>query len=531
MTLFPVQCAALVELADHGGVLLQAGVGKGKTLISALAATVTGAERPLLVVPANLKQKTIRDFRELARDWRVAPIRIESYEQLSRAAGAQILATYRPDLLILDECHKAKNPAAAVTRKIRRYVRETRAAGVLLRVLDMSGTLGKRSILDFADLARWAQPNHCPLPDNHAELLNWAAAVDEKVAESQRAEPGALVLLGGDGTTPLEMARTGLQSRIFSTPGYIATSSNEVANCSLIVQCHQVNVSREVDDAFRTIKNWQTPCGLDIASGIEMWRHCRELATDFYYRWKVPPPLEWMAKRRAWCKAVRETIQHNRRGLDSEDDVRREVLREGEKHPLWRVWDDWREIKPTFELETEPVWIGTHCLDFVSAWAARNVGLIWTEWPIVGQRLAKALGVEYYGREGLNSAGRAIDAPGVEDGSRCAVASIKANGTGRNLQGIWSRALVTSAPPTGTECEQMIGRIHRTGQVADEVVFDFMIACREQWNGFLQSMRDAQFHSSVLGSQMKMLASGKSADIVIPEFNETGGAWASPRKD
>lgn len=531
MVLFPVQCATLVELADHGGCLVQAGVGKGKTLISALAASVVDAKRPLLVVPANLKQKTIRDFRELAKDWQVRPIRIESYEQLSRTAGAQILITYKPDLLILDECHKAKNPKAAVTRKLRRFIREARAAGIQIRILDMSGTLGKRSILDFADLARWAQPVNCPLPDNHAELLNWAAAVDEKVPAAQRAEPGALVLLGGEGTDGLEMARTGLQSRIFSTPGFIATTSNDVANCSLIVECHQVHVSKEVDEAFATIKRWQTPCGLDIASGVELWRHCRELATDFYYRWKVQPPLEWMAARRAWCKGVRETIQYNRRGLDSEDDVRREVVREGERHPLWRVWEDWRELKPTFDLETEPVWIGTHCLDFVKDWASRNTGLIWTEWPIVGVRLAKALGVEYYGREGLNSRGQAIDAPGIEDGSRCAVASIKANGTGRNLQNIWSRALVTSAPPTGTECEQMIGRIHRTGQPADEVVYDFMIACREQFNGFVQSMKDAQFHSSVLGSQMKMLASGKSADIVIPEFKETGGAWAAPRKD
>src|SRR5678816_3906205 len=122
----------------------------------------------------------------------------------------------------------------------------------------------------------------------------------------------------------------------------------------------------------------------------------------------------------------------------------------------------------------DSVWCATHCLDFVKEWASRNTGLIWVEWPIVGMRLAKALGVEYYGRNGENAAGQRIDAEGVEDGSRCAVASIEANHMGRNLQTIWSKALVTSAPPTGTKNEQMIARLHRQGQLEDNVHYDYM---------------------------------------------------------
>jgi hypothetical protein len=521
MTLRPVQVAALAELYDHGGVLLQAGVGQGKTLISALAGTVLAAARPLLVVPANLREKTAREFRELAKHWRIAPVRIVSYEELGRAGGMALLERYSPDLLVLDEAHRAKNPRAGVTRKVRRYVREQRAT---VRVLVMSGTLCKRSILDFAHLARWARDRATPLPEHQGELVLWSSAVDEKVAKIMRVEPGALSLFGGTGDDELEAARTGLRDRIFSTPGFIATTRNDVPDCSLIVEAHEISLSAEVQDAFEALKSWTTPCGLDIENGLELWRHCRELATDFYYRWRVPPPPEWLAARRAWCKAVRAVLATNRRELDTEDQVRREVVAAGERHILWPVWREWQEVRPTFELETVPVWCGTHCLDFVREWAARHVGLIWVEWPIVGQRIAREVGLEYYGREGLNAHGRPIE---DEKGDRCAVASIAANGTGRNLQ-FWSRALVTSAPPTGTAAEQMIGRIHRPGQMADEVTYDFMIACREQMNGFAQSLRDAGFHNALLGSEMKLLAGSRTADILVPQFDRIGPAWREP---
>ncbi len=527
MTLLPVQCAALVELHDWGGVFLQAGVGQGKTLISALAAAVVKAKRPLLIVPANLREKTKRDLRALAEHWQVPPITVASYEEVGRGG---LLETLQPDLVILDEGHKAKNPGAKITRKLRRYVKARREleqvqGRPLLWVLVMSGTLCKRSIIDFAHLARWSQPNRCPLPIPPGELKSWALAVDEKVADRSRVDAGALLMLGGEGTDELTQARTGLQARIFSTPGFIATTRNDVPDCSLVVECHQVELSDEVQDAYEELRHYRTPCGLDIENGIERWRHARELATDFYYRFKVPPPIPWMNARRDYYRSARHVIQYGMlAGVDSEADARKWIRKKG-KGPEFEALTRWEAIEPTFELETLPVWCSDHCLRFVQAWAAKHTGVIWTEWPIVGMRLAKALGIEYYGREGLNRHGQPIEA---EDGSRSAVASIKANGTGRNLQTIWSRALVTSAPPTGTDVEQMLGRLHRRGQLADEVVFDFMIACEAQWSGFVQSMRDADYHNQVLGSDMKMRDGQKAVDIVIPLFDASGPAWKKP---
>ena len=54
-------------------------------------------------------------------------------------------------------------------------------------------------------------------------------------------------------------------------------------------------------------------------------------------------------------------------------------------------------------------------------------------------------------------------------GDRIVVASIAAHGTGKNLQA-FDRAFFVQWPRSGKDGEQTVGRIHRYGQMADEVV-------------------------------------------------------------
>ena len=72
--------------------------------------------------------------------------------------------------------------------------------------------------------------------------------------------------------------------------------------------------------------------------------------------------------------------------------------------------------------------------------------------------LALGLGVPVYG------SGTNIPA---ETAHLCG-ASIAVHGTGKNLQA-WSNQLVISPPSSGKAWEQLLGRMHRTGQQADEV--------------------------------------------------------------
>lgn len=544
MTLFPVQVAGLVEIHDTGGWFGQAGVGSGKTLVTFLAPVVLEAKRPLLIVPSKLHGKTEREFRFYQDHFHLTEMRIRKLQVLSRAGGAdEMLTSYEPDLIILDEAHKCKSTTAACTKKIRAYLRAARAAGRKVHVVLCSGTFAKRSIEDFTHLAQWAHPENCPLPIvSTGERLLWSKALDEGVPEQQRVEPGALRVFmdpDDDSEDDTERARRGVQRRIFDTPGFLATRSNDVANCSLVIEAHQIPVPKDVDDIMAAVKDtWQKPShqgydGDTIDSAAAMWATCRGLACGLYHYWRKPGPPVWMARRRAYKAAVRKKLHYSRH-LYSPKEVETELLRVGDDAKteidlvLWETYKAWKEVEDTFKPDTAVHFCSDFALNWVAKWAEENTGLIWVEWPAFGQRIAKKLGLKYYGQMGFASDGEFIEAASPK---HCAVASIEANYEGRNLQHIWSKAAVTSCPTTGARDEQLIARLHRTGQLEDEVTVDYMIASREQYNGFFQAMRDAGFHNAIFGSAMKRHDGGKTADFIIPEFRRVGGAWAEPRRD
>ena len=70
MILRSLQALALAEASDFKGALLLLPVGHGKTLVSYLLPTVLKAQKPLLLVPGKLKQKTQKEFKELSKHWK-----------------------------------------------------------------------------------------------------------------------------------------------------------------------------------------------------------------------------------------------------------------------------------------------------------------------------------------------------------------------------------------------------------------------------------------------------------------------------
>jgi hypothetical protein len=118
----PIQALALRDIAICGGLFGPIPVGFGKSLISFLSFYVADSVRPLLVLPAALLAKTERERKQYAKHWLIPEIRLCSYELLGRVQGAQILETYKPDMIVLDEGHRARNKHAAVTRRLSRYI-------------------------------------------------------------------------------------------------------------------------------------------------------------------------------------------------------------------------------------------------------------------------------------------------------------------------------------------------------------------------------------------------------------------------
>lgn len=512
-TLRPLQAQALYEMGRDRGFFGPLRVGSGKTLITLLSAGVLSAKMPILLLPAHLVEKTERERRELSRHWRIpTSTRILSYQMLGRAEHAKDLEFYKPDLVILDECHLAKNKRAGVTKRLIRYFREFPNT----LCVAVSGTVMKDSLRDFAHIIRWCLKKNTPLPESEEELDLWCDAVDEKVNPFQRMAPGALTVFSG-GREDLSSVRQGIQARILETPSVVGSTGDQVA-CSLYIQGHLYEVGPQTEQHFSTLRNlWELPTGWRISEAVEVWRHARELALGFHYEWDPQAPKAWLAARREWAVFVREILSHSRT-LDTELQVVNAIdagslrtrLDEGkEKLAAWRA------IKPTFTPNTIAVWHDYAPLEFCANWMQKGAGIVWCEHVLFAEALAKATGKPYFGAKGVDASGRPI-----ESAQGAVIASIAANGTGRNLQA-WSRNLITSVFTNAPQAEQLLGRTHRDGQTADQVINDIMLGCAEHYAGFERARAAARAQQDLLGHTQKLLI----ADVVFPPRPFESDRW------
>jgi hypothetical protein len=514
MRLRPVQALALFELMSTGGLFGPMGVGTGKTLVTLLAAVVANATRPLLLLPAALLEKTIHERDELMWHWNVSTsTRLYSYQRLGREQAAKELELYRPDLIIADEVHKLKNKRAAVTRRVARYMADYPETAFVA----LSGTVIKNSLRDFAHILRWCLgAENAPIPQSEGELEEWADALDERVQPLQRVRPGVLVKLARPedaGEDDLATARQAFRRRLVETPGVVASLNAEQVDCSLVIEGKTYAVNASTEENFDRLRHaWETPDGWALSEAVEVWRHAKQLALGMHYEWRPRPPEEWLARRRAWAKFVRDELACSRT-LDSEKQVRTAVelgeLKDG------GVLAAWKEIEPTFKINAVAVWHDDTALDICAAWMKREKGIVWVEHTFFGRELAKRTGAPYFGQNGRDDKGRNIEDVSV---TGPAIASIASCGTGKNLQYKWSKNLITSCPSGGDLLEQLLGRTHRPGQEADEVTVEILVGCIEHLDAWESACAEAKMSRDMLGQPQKVLF----ADVVFPDRDDLG---------
>ena len=519
----PVQAIALLEAYNEQGLFGVIRVGGGKTLITLLVALVMGAKRPLLLLPAKLIAKTEREMQQLAKHWKIpTTIRLVSYEKLGRANHALLLEQYKPDLIIGDEIHKIKNPQAAVTRRVRRY-----QAATPTRMVGLSGTITKRSLRDYAHIASWCLPKGCPLPQKYSELEQWANALDEKCNPVNRSAPGSLLELATEEERktldPIVAARRGFARRLMETPGVVKTKDGPAdIGCSLQINSLVLNNNNlEAEAHFEQLRRaWEVPDGHPLADAVAVWRHAREMALGFFYRWNPRPPQVWLEARRSWASVCREIITNNRQGLDSELQVARMVADGYGKHlhapELYRAW---KLIEPAFKPNTEAVWFDDTAINAAADWGHKHKGLIWIEQTEFGKKLAEVSGLPFYHRKGLNAEGQPVEA---EEGKRSVIVSLGSNSEGRNLQQFHEN-LITSPMPNGSQWEQTLGRSHRDGQKEDEVTCQVLVNCLEHGTAFHQAVRDAHFMQDTTQQEYKLCFADK--DFVSPDELATLRGW------
>jgi hypothetical protein len=424
------------------------------------------------------------------------------------------LDTLAPDLIIADEAHKFANSSAVRTGRFKRYFVNHPST----RFVAMSGTLVKTAIANYSHLADFALRSKSPVPRAYSAVVEWDGALSPK--SRQKAHPGALQNLANlcrvasDGTEGISVEE-GFARRLESTPGVIVTTG-EGLDIPIVVRKRELSMPPEVVELLKQVeKTWTRPDGADLlpssrredemSAGLTVAMVTREIQSGFFHRWKwknseTPEQIsQWMQARKEWTRALRERLKRPSPHMDSPKLLRdacerwrlgfkvgSEIFPPQTRHPCtWNCpeWPEWREIKDTVTPESEVVWVSDFLAKDASEWVRENprAGIVWYLNPAMGEKIAELSGAPLFGRGEVASA--AIQ---QEKGDRTIVASILAHGTGKNLQRFHNSLIVQM--PRGTDMlEQLLGRMHRTGQTAPEVSVDVYLygSLRESFDSTL----------------------------------------------
>lgn len=505
MNFWPIQSAALIEASIADGLFAPIAVGFGKTLVTLSLPEAMNSKNAVLLVPPALKKKTITEIKNLYSKHFHLPLdrlTIVAYSELSSAKKATILEDIAPDLIIADEAHALRHKTSARTKRFLRYAKEHPEC----RYAFLSGTMTNRSILDYAHLLELALRKNSPLPYRWHELKDWSGALDVKPSYTMM--PGVLTKL----CEGKETVREGFRRRLVETQGVVATSEDSLGT-GLIVRRRVPALPEIIEETIQVVrKTWQIE-DEEIDSPLEFWRILRQLSCGFYYRWVWPDgkkDFEWLEARAAWNKAVRERLKLNRAGQDSPllcfNAAQRywEWAREGKSGPCpensWDApeWPAWSEQKHKSVPPTIPIWLDDFLIDdalkTARAQSKHGPAIIWYEHRVLGERIAEEGSLPHFG------AGT--------DASDCRepiiVCSMRTQGTGKNLQ-YYSYNLLTSLPPNGSVFEQVVGRTHRPGQTADDVLVDWYGHTEATMEALSAVIEDAEYMEETTGQRQKVL--------------------------
>ncbi len=530
--LLPIQAWALTEARKYGGILGPIKVGGGKSLLDILTPMVVGSKVAVLLLPPNLKhQMRAVDWHYYGQHWRLpnlpgerfytpgAPIlHIVAYTELSGASSSDLLQRLNPDTIIADEAHSLKNRKAA---RAKRFLRHFKSAPNT-KFFCWSGTMTTKSVRDYAHLSQHSLKAGSPLPTNYAVIEEWAGHLDPI---DFRAPIGALAQFG---TSP--DAREGFAKRLRTTPGVITSGDGVTCAASLVCQKRHIDVPGEISAKLRQLEaDWERPDGGEaFVDALSVIRCANELSSGFFYRWIWPRGEtvavidRWLEVRKNWHKELRERLKTPAVHMDSplllakaamrwimgythieRDPAGNEIRRvqippktKGGPLPSWNseFWPEWSEVRNTAKPETEAVWVDDFLAADAASWGKKDHGVIWYDFSAFGKKVLELDPTLVFCGPGEEGNVRVAELRGKER----ALCSIRAHGTGKNLQ-MFSRALVANP---ANNLEQLLGRHHRQGQLADEVIFDFYAHTESYRRAIDTAKNRSDYSEQTLSSQM-----------------------------
>lgn len=486
----PIQAACFEALHHEGGLAGPVGVGHGKTIVVLLASVVLQRKHAIVITTApNVPGMRATYYHDVKPNFLTSPVDpiFISFDDLSTPRPRDALDLLEElaqgidpaDLVIaVDEAHHLKDPKSARTFRFLSFCLERPQIAVVV----VSGTLIGQDIAKAAHLFGIALRERSPLPLDDTHLRSWAECVNLKgkpaPSDWARIEPlwqwagHTQPIRTAHGTARTTAIQQAFQKRYRCAPGVVASQEGSLGTALNIVGVDP-GVSDEVLAALTALTDAsEDPNGDPITDDVVRWRLGRYLSVGFYYvyDWPGEPDDEYLQAKRAWGRLVRRELEFRRaRGYDSEARVAAKLAEDIAKGrrptALHQAWIEWQKVLPRWGTAGPPnkaVWLSHDFVNHAVAWAKsqKKPAILWYE-SLAVEAALRQCGLPVYGQ------GSTAPEFGRAEPHTCAM-SIEVHGTGKNLQN-FERQYLVEIPPNAESFEQLLGRLHRPGQVADEV--------------------------------------------------------------
>lgn len=466
------------------------------------------------------------------------------YSYLSTQDSVELLDTIAPQLIICDEAHYVKNFTAVRTKRLFSYMKKNEE----VRLVALSGTMTDKSLKDYHHTIRKVLGNNCPVPMASMMAMEWAAIIDSGVGVPTESQLNFFTPLREwakenfkeDFPADREGSRKAFKKRLISAPGVVATEDAPIGT-SLVIKNEPVEEyqkSKNWDQLSNLIRdveqNWITPNGDEISYAVHSFKWLYELSSGFYNSLVWPAP-ELITERsnlsfvqakehlersqehhlavQAYNKELRQFLTYRSRpGCDSPMLVGLEILKNGPKivgQKLFKLYKlvESLDFEGRIKRDSIQVRVCPFKVDAVVKWAKelkhREGALIWYfniemgEW--IYEKLRKAHINTLHCPAGAN---KAILNP--KNWDRKIVASMSAHGQVKNLQA-FQKVLFAQFPRNVKMAEQTIGRVHRKGQTADEIVVQTMKTMYFDHLVYAACLNDASYVWQTTGGSQKIL--------------------------
>lgn len=511
-----------------------------------------------------------KDERHAILNMDQAGLYVVPYSLLSTEDGREILAKIDPGVIVCDEAHKLRNYRdAAGPKRFMDMLRARKRAGKETKLVFLSGTLTSKSVKDYHHLAREALGRHSPLPALASQADIWASMIDSsgddthldqlpprEIAEIKPLVEWATKNFPADGhrfTFTVGGLRSAYHKRFSTCPGVVTAPGVTVGTSLIIANTPAPPMSLPLLDLIKKVYSGTTPDGDNIDHAIHEYGWLSQLTNGFYYRHVWPSPDEYAARRgissseaaelidkaqrhhealQIYSSMLRKFLKNsNRAGLDTPYLVGLDMSRHGSAHVPEEMYAQWKFAKD-LEFEGMPerdqyfIPVDPFKLDHCML-AAQKINkqrshpgvIVWYYHRQFGEwmhyRAVNELGitnVEFLPAGPASDRILASERDRIKD--KILIASITGHGEGKDLQFLRNQIIAQWPRPAKT-AEQLLGRLHREGQEADELVVHTTLSHDFEHQSLAATLNDTVYAQTTTGNEYRLLSATYSP---VPEI-------------